>query len=329
MRHTHLDRENMVQIPFLDYLLGGQSFSVPGDIPPLAGKTFLITGANSGLGKQSVLELSRVPSPPSLIWVCARGEARAQATIDEIDKAVPGAAGRLRPLDLDLTSFDSIKAAARRVLAESERLDVLMLNAGIMASPAGATKEGYEIQFGTNHVGHALLVKLLRPILTKTAAQEEDVRVVVLSSAAVALAPWGGIKFESLKSEQRDMSTWTRYGQSKLANILFTVEMSKRFPEFKTIAVHPGVVATNLAAPFASNMMMLSKPALWVFNLFTRRVDDGVRNQLWAAVSPDAKSGMFYFPVGNANYMKGQAKDEELAKKLWEWTEKELEGHEV
>ncbi|KAK5657567.1 hypothetical protein OQA88_3141 [Cercophora sp. LCS_1] len=306
----------------LNFLTRGVSFNPAKDIPSLKGKVILVTGGNSGLGKQSIIELA--PHEPELIWLCARGEARAQAVIDDVRKTVPNA--NIKPLDLDLASFESIKNAARRVAAESDRLDVLMLNAGIMATPAGQTKEGYELQFGTNHVGHALLTKLLLPLLEKTAEQPaSDVRVIVLSSVAHLGAPSGGILFDSLKSEQASVNTIYRYGQSKLANVLFAVEMARRYPKIKTIALHPGAVISNLATPFSNSYAFL-KPFVWLYmTAFAVSVEDGVKNQLWATVSSDAKSGEYYMPVGSNTGASALSKDEELAKKLWEWTEKELE----
>lgn len=302
---------------------GEVAFNPAKDIPSLKGKVILVTGGNSGLGKQSIIELAA--HGPALIWLCARGEGRAQAAVDDVRKLVPDT--DIKALDLDLASFESVKNAARRVVAESDRLDVLMLNAGIMATPTGLTTEGYELQFGTNHVGHALLTKLLLPLLQKTAEQPgSDVRVIVLSSVAHQGAPGGGILFDTLKSKQEDINTVYRYGQSKLANILFAVEMAKRYPKIKTIAVHPGAVASNLATPFGNSYFFL-RPFVWLYLVTCAvSVEEGAKNQLWATVSNNAKSGEYYIPIGSKTGASALAKDKELATKLWEWTEKELEG---
>ncbi|KAK1760358.1 hypothetical protein QBC47DRAFT_366931 [Echria macrotheca] len=316
-----------ITIPPIMSAFGGKSFNPATDIPAQTGRVILVTGGNSGLGKQSVLQLAR--HNPACIWLCARGEARAQAAIDDIRAAVLDSTTTIKPLDLDLTSFASIKAAARRVLAESDRLDILMLNAGIMATPPGLTAEGYEIQFGTNHVGHALLTKLLLPLVLKTASEHKDVRIVVLSSAAFQLSPRQGIMFDTLKTKQEDTHTALRYGQSKLANILFAAEMARRYPQITTVSVHPGTVSTNLANAFGNSSVLL-KPLLWFyFNIVATSAENGARNQLWAATAEGVKSGLYYTPVGNDRGMVGMAKDEELAGKLWEWTEKELEGQTV
>lgn len=116
-----------------------------------------------------------------------------------------------------------------------------------MATPASTTAEGYEIQFGTNHLGHALLTKLLLPVLIKTAEEEgSDVRIINLTSGGEAFAPKGGIAFDELKSDMASHLTLRRYGQSKLANILFTKQLAKRYPMIKSVAIHPGAVNTEL-----------------------------------------------------------------------------------
>ncbi|KAK4445946.1 hypothetical protein QBC34DRAFT_487080 [Podospora aff. communis PSN243] len=312
-------------LSLLSYIPVGNRFNPETDIPSLKGKTILVTGGNSGLGKQSVLELAK--HEPDLIWLAARGEARAQSAIDDILKSLPSTTTtKILPLDLDLASFPSVKSAAAKVLAGSTRLDILLLNAGIMATPAGLTASGYELQFGTNHMGHALLTKLLLPLLLKTAAlPSSDVRVVVLSSEAHRMLPRGGIIFDSLKTTQENMYTTTRYGQSKSANILFAAEMARRYPQIKTVSVHPGGVATNLTAPF-HGAHAIARPfvALYSF-LFAVSVEEGARCQLWACVA-DVKSGAYYTPVGQLTKPAKDAGSEELARRLWEWTEKELEG---
>jgi retinol dehydrogenase-12 len=275
---------------------GGVSFTAAQDIPSLKGKVVLVTGGNSGLGKQSI-----------------------------------------RPLDLDLTSFESIKKAAARFTSEADRLDILMLNAGIMATSAGLTKEGYEIQFGTNHVGHALLTKLLMPLLLKTAEEKSsgdedmknDVRVVVLSSAGHQIAPTGGIQFDTLKGTQEKMTTWTRYGQSKLANILFAKEMAKRYPQITSVSLHPGAVNTNLTKPMADRFLF-ARLLTPLVSRVTATVETGAKNQLWAATSKQGiANGEYYTPVGVSGKGSAYSTDGKLAAQLWEWTEKELEGQSI
>lgn len=162
------------------------SFTPSIDIPSLHGKVILVTGGNNGLGKQAILEYVR--HGPAQIWMAARDLNKARQAIDDIaaeyNSFLPPI---IKLLQIDLSSLVSVQQAAQQFYAEAERLDILMLNAGIMASPPGLTKDGYEIQFGTNFLGHALLAKLLLPMLQRTATNDPyaDVRVVTLSSGLV------------------------------------------------------------------------------------------------------------------------------------------------
>ncbi|KAK4119806.1 NAD(P)-binding protein, partial [Parathielavia appendiculata] len=296
------------------------SFNSETDIPPLTDKVILVTGGNVGLGKQAVLEYAR--HHPRLIWLAARSVPKANAAVAEIKEQVPDAA--IRVIELDLTSFVSIKRAAATVLASSPRLDILMLNAGIMAAPPGLTADGYELQFGTNHMGHALLTKLLLPLLTQTAsAASTDVRIVSLSSHGHISAAKPGIDFASLKTRAEAMGALGRYFQSKLANVLWARQLARECPQLTVAAVHPGVVQTQL--------MERATGAPWIIRALTRAgmgllatLEEGVRNQLWASVAPGVESGEYYEPVG----VKGKASvygvDDGLARRLWEWTEREL-----
>lgn len=296
------------------------------DIPSLKGKVILVTGGNSGLGKQSILDLAR--HEPQEIWLTARSTGKAEQAIADIKQKVPDA--NIKPLALDLTSFDSIQAAARTFTSAASRLDILMLNAGCMAAPEALTKDGYELQFGTNHMGHALLTKLLTPVLDQTAAEPNaDVRVVVLSSAAVSMAPEGGIQFDTLKTTQAALNTWKRYGQSKLANALYARALAKRHPEWTATAVHPGVINTNLSH-YMTEASWWTGPALKLFGWLLTTIEDGVLNQLWAATAPkeQVQSGTLYYPVARATggHRGPYTEDDALAEKLWEYTEGEWKG---
>ncbi|TVY34224.1 putative oxidoreductase, partial [Lachnellula subtilissima] len=202
------------------------SFTPATDIPDLSGKVIFITGGNTGLGKESALQLAA--HDPSHIYLSCRNGSKAAAAIQDIQSTVPSA--RLTFIQCDLTSLASVLAAAQEFTRLESRLDILMLNAGIMAVPPSTTHDGYEVQFGTNHVGHALLTKLLMPTLLRTAeaGADGDVRVVALSSIAHVTA--SGIQFGALKSADGGLATnMTRYGQSKLANILFVRELQRRY----------------------------------------------------------------------------------------------------
>ncbi|KAK4942738.1 hypothetical protein LTR10_017498 [Elasticomyces elasticus] len=299
------------------------TFQPETDIPPLDGKVIIVTGGNMGLGKQSVLELSR--HRPAQIWLAARNLDKARAAMEEIREEIADAPIRL--LELDLSSFESVKRAAATFSAESARLDILMLNAGVMAIDPGLTKDGYEIQFGTNNIGHALLTKLLLPILQKTAESSDssDVRIVSLTSQSHNYAPTGGIQFDKLKTSGESLGAYPRYAQTKLANILWVRQMAKLYPQFTVAAIHPGVVPTGLVKR-ATSMPTLMRMAINAAHGLgiTSTVENGVRNQLWACVSKDVKSGEYYEPVGVGGLVSKYGKDNHLAEELWDWLENEL-----
>ena len=200
-----------------------------------------------------------------------------------------------------------------------------MNNAGIMAVPPGATKEGYEIQFGTNHMGHALLTRLLMPVLqTTTKLPGADVRIVNLTSEAHNLARSGAAT--TLDQEKlKGLNTWAKYGYSKLANVLFTCELGVRHPEITSMAVHPGVINSDLWVSTKRDNFVVRIGTMIAGSLMGT-VQQGAINQLWAATTKkeNVESGAYYKPVGNKAEGGGYAQDRQLATQLWEWTEKEL-----
>lgn len=282
-----------------------------------------VSQGNNGLGAASVQALSK---HNARIFLAARTVSKGEAAIADIKKAVPNA--NITLLELDLASFGSIAKAVKTFNAASDRLDVLMNNAGVMGPPPGLTTEGYEIQFGTNHVGHALLTKLLLPTLERTVEKPDaDVRIVNLSSEGHRMVPKGGLVLEEDTSTMDQYSPWTRYGQSKLANILFTRELAKRYPKIKSMAVHPGGVSTGLATSYISANSWWATPAYWLIERFLRTSEQGALTQLWAATSPEVKTGAYYVPVAKESGGSGYARDDKLASDLWAWTEKELAKH--
>lgn len=234
----------------------------------------------------------------------------------------------IRHISLDLASFKSIRAAAERFDSECDRLDTLVLNAGTMANPPTKTEEGYEVQFGTNHIGHFLLTKLLLPTLQKTvanaspAAPTPDVRIVVLSSMGHLAAP----SFDVMTSTSAllDANTWARYGASKAANILFAAELARRYPEILSVSVHPGMVSSNLYEHIkAANP--IARYGFPLMTLGSRSVRTGALNQLWAAgvKSELLVNGAYYVPIGNHAATR-YSHDKDMARKLWDWTEEQV-----
>jgi NAD(P)-dependent dehydrogenase (short-subunit alcohol dehydrogenase family) len=198
----------------------------PADLPDLGGRTAVVTGANSGIGRAAAHELARAGARVVLaVRDAAKGEAAAAA--------MPGRAeARL----LDLADLASVRAFAA---AWKGDLDLLVNNAGIMAVPEGRTQDGFELQLGTNHLGHFALTNLLLPHITD--------RVVTVASGAHRA---GRIELDDLNWERRSYNAWRAYGQSKLANLLFTLELERRLTEagspVRALAAHPGWAATGL-----------------------------------------------------------------------------------
>lgn len=266
---------------------------------------------------------------PKEIYFTGRDSGRAAAVINDIKSTIPDA--KIIFLECDFTSLASVQEAAHKFTSESPRLDILMCNAGVMALPPGLTKDGYEIQFGTNHLGHALLTKMLLPTLLRTAeAPNADVRIVFLTSIGFRAHPKRGIQFEGLRTTQ-DFGVagqWIRYGQSKLANILYAAELARRYPNITTVSIHPGVINTGLV----ENLGFLNKALVYITNLGSMKTPvEGTWNQLWAATANKETiiNGEFYEPVAVLGKHGKESNNKELACELWDWTQRELEKYEI
>lgn len=304
-------------------------FNPEKDIPDLSGKTIVVTGGSSGLGKESVLQL--VKHNPDKVYLAARTSKRGNAAIEEIEKEVPSAKGRIHYLEVDMASFASVKQAADCILAENTRLDILMNNAGTTGNPASLTSDGYEVQFGSNYMGPTLFTKLLLPLLLKTAGEpDSDVRIINLSSELFKQAPSEGILFPKLMTACEDVSSVARYGQSKLANYYFSKVSAQKYPNITSVALHPGVVNTGIWDNLKTRRPVLGTVLSVVFGPFLTNVADGAKAQLWASTAKksEVKNGAFYTPKGNGNeYTQAILKNDKLANDLWEWTQKEFAKH--
>jgi NAD(P)-dependent dehydrogenase (short-subunit alcohol dehydrogenase family) len=253
----------------------------PDGVPSLAGKTFIVTGANAGIGLATATVLA---GKGARVIMACRNPAKAEGAVVQI-KALYNRADISAEV-LDLSSLESIKAFARKVLSETKSLDVLINNAGVMTPPYGTTADGFETQFGTNFLGHFLLTLLLLPTLNSTAGA----RVVTLSS----VAHWTGrINFENLNAEKA-YSKWNAYSQSKLANLIFAVELQRRLSKAGastlSIGAHPGVTASELTRH--------SKVLKIVQGLISQSTMQGAMPSLRAALDPEVKGGEYYGPGG-------------------------------
>jgi NAD(P)-dependent dehydrogenase (short-subunit alcohol dehydrogenase family) len=290
------------------------------DIPDQRGRVAVVTGANSGLGLATARELARAGAR---VVLATRSTQKGEDAASRIASTVPGA--ELDPAVLDLADLDSVRAFAA---AAPARVDLLINNAGVMAAPRRVTKQGFESQLATNHLGHFALTGLLLGRLLAAPAP----RVVTVSST---LHRRGTMNFDDLQGE-RKYSPWGAYGQSKLANLMFCFELQRRATEAGTallsMAAHPGYAATNLQ--FAATDRFYEKAIGWIGNrVFAQSADMGALPTLYAATVPDLPGGTFVGPGGRSEqrgYSKvvtaaGKAYDEQAWRRLWDISE-ELTG---
>ncbi len=292
------------------------------DIPDLSGRTAIVTGANSGLGFQTALALARHGA--SVVMAC-RDEVRGRQAVDRARALAPDVDVALGTLDL--ADLASVRRFAAWYGAGHERLDLLVNNAGVMAIPHRRTADGFEMQLGTNHLGHFALTGCLLPLL----AARPGARVVTVSSVVHL---FGRIAFNNLQREQR-YERWTAYAQSKLANLLFAFELQRRADAagltLLSLAAHPGYAATNLQAvgPRMSGSRLQARLMQLGNRVFAQSDAQGALPSLYAATAPDVTGGDFYGPDGIGGvrgYPKRvkavrRAYDEEAARRLWQVSE--------
>lgn len=223
-----------------------------------------------------------------------------------------------------MSSLASVAATAQQLLSQTERLDILMCNAGVFTVPPALTEDGYETQFGINHIAHALFIKLLLPALLRT----PDARVVIMSSQAFRSSR--GIQFENMRSTQSGFpASVLRYPQSKLANLLYAAELARRYPQITAVSVHPGVATTEML--LGANW--LQRTLISALQMWNRQPivtpEEGAFNQLWASTvsKTELRNGEYYVPVGVLGQHTKLSLDKKLAGELWEWTEKEIDGY--
>jgi NAD(P)-dependent dehydrogenase (short-subunit alcohol dehydrogenase family) len=270
---------------------------------------------------------------PLHIYFTGRNVAAADTLISDIKSK--HATASLSFIRMDLSSLRAVKEAVTKEF-KHDRLDILLNNAGIIVKPAVLSTDGYEIQFATNHLGHAMLTRELMPILLKTAKEPNaDVRVVSLTSAGYEFhrAIKGGISFDELDAgstmSRLMLGGWIRYGQSKLANILFAKELARRHPELTSVAIHPGLVNTPMNTEMAGWSKIFVNVTSQISGEKWLAPHEGVLNQLWCAAGAEKgalRNGGYYTPGGvdSTEKLTVEARDEALAKRLWEWTEKVL-----
>jgi NAD(P)-dependent dehydrogenase (short-subunit alcohol dehydrogenase family) len=299
------------------------------DIPDQSGKTVLVTGGNSGLGYETVLQLTR---KGARVLMAARDRARGTAALERLAAEAPGSQAELAQIDLaDLTSVERF---ADGFLAGDQELDVLINNAGVMAIPhRETTAQGYERQFGTNHLGHFALTGRLLPVLARRPGR----RVVTVSSNQHKRAK--GIDFDDLQGE-RGYRPWGAYAQSKLANAMFVLELDRRLRaaglDTVSAGAHPGFAHTNLqvSGPRSGGTSLVARGMGAATRLFAQPARDGALPTLYAATAVDVHGGDYFGPDGPGE-MRGHhptpvqfsaaAHDQAAAARLWAVSE-ELTG---
>jgi NAD(P)-dependent dehydrogenase (short-subunit alcohol dehydrogenase family) len=312
------------------------------DIPDLSGRTVVVTGANSGLGYEATRAFARAGA--RVVMACRRSDHGEDAAA-EIRYEIGHTDADLRVRELDLASLSSVREFAASLEHGDEDdpaddgedgLHVLCNNAGVMAIPRSETDDGFETQFGVNHLGHFALTGLLLPSLRETARSDGEARVVTQSSG---LHERGEIDFDDLHGE-REYDPWDAYAQSKLANVLFAYELDRRLREagvddVRSVACHPGYAATNLQrrGPEAAGSRVKAALMDVANSVFAQSAVNGALPLLYAATALDVDGGDYVGPGGFMN-MRGppekqrssdRSHDRRLAERLWDVSE-ELTG---
>jgi NAD(P)-dependent dehydrogenase (short-subunit alcohol dehydrogenase family) len=282
-------------------------------IPDQSGRVAVVTGANTGIGFETAKVLAIKGA--DVVLACRNPDKAAEAA-RRIKALSPKGSVKVQPLDL--SDLDSVAAFSDQVLRDLTRLDLLINNAGVMIPPFGRTQQGFELQFGTNHLGHFALTGRLLPLLLAS----PGARIVVVSSAVANSAR---IAFDNLNWEGRTYRPWEAYGQSKLANLIFAMELQQRLTgadaKLQVTAAHPGWTATDLQR--SSWIIRALNP------LLAMNASDGALPTLRAATDPDASGGSYWGPSGFQE-LRGRpvparipkrAIDRDVAARLWDVSE--------
>ena len=293
------------------------------EIPDQTGVVAVVTGADSGLGLVTVRELARAGAS---VILASRDPANGERAVSEIVAAVPSA--QLQVVELDLAKLAVVRSFAELVAGRHERVDLLVNNAGVMAPPRRLTSDGFESQLGINHLGHFALTGLLLHKLLAAPAP----RVVTVSSEAMRI---GRINFDDLQGNRR-YNSWRAYGQSKLANMMFCLELQRQATDartqLKSLAAHPGWAATNLQT--AGPKKRYERAIASIGNrLIAQSAEMGALPTLYAATVPDIPGGRLVGPDGMMQvrgyprvvWAPEKAVDHDARRRLWEVSE-ELTG---
>ncbi|RFU24942.1 hypothetical protein B7463_g11391, partial [Scytalidium lignicola] len=300
----------------------------------LEGKVYIVTGSSSGVGK----ELAQILfSRNAKVYVAVRSEDKAKAAIQSIESAFPESKGELVYLHLDLDDLSGIKASAQEFLGKEKRLDVLFNNAGVMKPPEGSkTKQGYELQIGTNCVAPHLFTKVLLPLMIETAKTSPagSVRIVDVASSAVDMSPQGGVNMNNLDYKV-NQGPWHKYAVSKAGNVYHSKEIARRYGKdgIVSVSLNPGNLKSELQRHLSGLEALLVKLILYP-------PINGAYTELFAGLSPDVtveKNGAWIGPWGRfvplrQDIEKGALPESEggtsIAQKFWDWCEEQVKQYE-
>jgi NAD(P)-dependent dehydrogenase (short-subunit alcohol dehydrogenase family) len=291
----------------------------------IAGKTVVVTGASSGLGEETSRALASVGSH---VVMAVRDEQKGEAAAERIRARHPDASLELHALDLG--SLANIHQSAEALLQRHDRIDRLINNAGVMAPPQSYTVDGFELQLGTNHLGHFLWTARLLPAVLAAA----PARIVNVSSRGHVR---GDIGWDDPHYRSRRYDKWESYGQSKTANILFTVELDRRLRDrgVRAYALHPGVIMTELSRHLVPDDLQVLASRMPAGAMSAKSVEAGAATTVWAATSPElADVGGLYLEdcaiAGPATEepptqgYRAYAMDPDAARRLWSWSEEQV-----
>ncbi|KAL3282813.1 hypothetical protein HHI36_005978 [Cryptolaemus montrouzieri] len=281
----------------------------------LDGKTAIVTGCNTGIGKETAKDFFQRGA--KVIMACRNVASANQAAEDIKRRSENSIPGELQVVELDLSSLESVRRCAGELIEKEDRIDILVNNAGLMMSPYTKTKDGYELQFATNHLGHFLFTLLLLPKMV----QSRPARIVTVSSR---LHEGGEIDFNDLNSSNKTYNALKAYRQSKLANILFTKELARRLAEnditnLNTYSLHPGVIASDLSRHLNGIMPGVRRIYDFLTRLFSKNVEQGAQTSIYCAVDEgcEKETGLYYAEC-RVKQPSCAAKNAEDARKLFD-----------
>ncbi|KIJ61748.1 hypothetical protein HYDPIDRAFT_96006 [Hydnomerulius pinastri MD-312] len=287
------------------------------DVPDMSGKVVLVTGANAGIGKETARVLL---TKNAKVWITARDKSKGEATVKEL-KSSTGRDAHL--LLLNLANLTSVKAAAEEFLSKETQLNVLFNNAGVMTPPIDLlTDDGYDLQFGTNVLGHFYFTKLILPVLLSTAKSSPEGIARVVNTASNG--HWfSGLKFGTWRDgpARRKETPMTLYGQSKTGNIVFSAELKRRYGDqgIVSTSLNPGGIKTELQRHSGSFLRAIG-------NLILRDISYGAITQLYAGTIPDGASlnGKYLIPWARIGKPRADTQDPQLGKELWTWLDEQV-----